>query len=324
LRLYGSVTISGAFSADEDELIVGQGPDGAVFVAGPQSSSGAEVIWVVDGTNPATIAEHLSEPAYSIAADATYLYIGFARTINAYSRTTGSLVRSWKPSASIPGERVQQIVVAGNRIWGLYTTVDSSDSPFQAGAEGAVEINPAVTAIVREVPDIADAFSVAATGSGIYYVYDQSAKVQEQTNDGHTVTQNTNQQVNIELSGRAAIQAVAVFGGEVILQHDAGQGLDAVLDAYNATTLAGPTMETDFSANEQLIATPTGMFVVGTPDTTVCAATQQQCVARFALGSAGATDPVALPTGALTSELSGPYPTVVLGVGNDLQLLRIG
>jgi hypothetical protein len=320
LAIAATLPIAGAFASSQSSPIAAQGPDGAVFVAGAPSAA-VQVIWVVDGTRPAAIAEHVAGPVTALAADAANLYVGVGRTVSAYSRTTGNLVRSWS-SAAAPGG-VSQLVVAGSRVWALFTVPDQNGQS-QTGVAGAViEINPAAGPIVRTVTGITGAFGVAAGNAGIYYVTAAGSQLVEQTNSGQTVTKPTNQQVNLELSGPSAIQAIAVTGGRVLLEHDAGQGLDAVLDAYDATTLAGPTQETGFSASEQLLATPSGIFVVGNPDTNVCTASQQQCVDRFALGTGPVGTGVGLPADTLASTLTGPYPTIVIAVGNDLDVLRI-
>jgi hypothetical protein len=161
----------------------------------------------------------------------------------------------------------------------------------------------------------------------VYYVTKQSSQLVEQTNNGDTVTVPTHQSVDLQLSGPSAIQAVAVVGGKVVLQHDAGQGLDAVLNTYDAGSLAGPSAPISFSAAEQLVSTPSGLFVIGNPDTGACAAGQQTCVRRFSLpggNSGNLGEPLALPDDTLATDETGPYPTVVLGAGSDLHVLRIG
>jgi hypothetical protein len=182
---------------------------------------------------------------------------------------------------------------------------------------------------VRTISGITGVFSFAPGNAGVYYVTKQSSQLVEQTNNGDTLTVPTHQSVNLQLSGPSAIQAVAVVGSRVVLQHDAGQGLDAVLNTYDAGSLAGPSLSIPFSAAEQLVSTPSGLFVIGNPDTGVCAGGRQTCVRRFSLsggsGGSGGTvgDPLALTDDTLATTLIGPYPTVVLGAGSDLHVLRI-
>jgi hypothetical protein len=321
LTIGASVPIAGAFGSAQTSPVAAQGPDGAVFVAGAAVSP--QIIWVVDGARPAAIAEHVTGPVTALAVDAVNLYVGVGRTVSAFSRTTGSLVRSWTSSAAPGG--VSQLVVAGTRIWALYTVPDPNGESQTGVAGSLVELNPASASAVRTVTGITGAFGVAAGAAGVYYVTAAGSQLVEQTDAGQAITKPTNQQVNLELSGPSAIQAIAVENGRVLLEHDAGQGLDAVLDAYDATTLAGPSNETEFSANEQLVAMPSGLYVVGNPDTNVCAVGgQQQCVARFQLGTGPTGTAVGLPADTLASTLTGPYPTIVIAVGNDLRVLRIG
>jgi hypothetical protein len=69
--------------------------------------------------------------------------------------------------------------------------------------------------------------------------------------------------------------------------------------------------------------TPAGIFVVGNPDTQVCAAGQSQCFDRFSLPVGPAGGAIALPADTLASTAVGPYPAVVVAEGNDLHVLRI-
>jgi hypothetical protein len=325
LAIFADVSVKGAFSTAQSGLVAAQGPDGAVFVAGvAPPTTQPQVIWVVDGVQPAAVAEHVTGPVTALAADTTNVYVGISSSIYAYSRTTGALVHRWLPTALAgSGTQVTQLAIAGDRLWGLFT--ESADAPTGAPG-GLVEIDPTSTSMVRTISGITGAFSFAAGSAGVYYVTKQSSQLVEQTNNGDTISVPTHQSVNLQLSGPSAIQAVAVVGDQVVLQHDAGQGLDAVLNTYDAGSLAGPSPAISFSAAEQLVSTPSGLLVIGNPDTGACAAGQQTCVRRFSLsgGSGGNVgDSLALPDDTLATTLTGPYPTVVLGAGSDLHVLRI-
>jgi len=310
------VAITGAFDAAETGLITAQGPDGAVFVAGRPASP--QIVWAVDGVRPAAIAEHVTGPVTALAADRANLYIGVGGTVSAYSRVTGNVVHSWAANG-MPGA-VAQLVVAGNRLWALYAV--SGDG--LAGAPGGlVEIDPAAAAPVRTISQLTGVFSIAPGSVGVYYVTKQSSQLVEQTNDGRSVSKPTRQHVDLELSGPSAIQAIAVVDGRVVLQHNAGQGLDAVLNTYDATTLAGPSASIPFSAAEELTSTPSGTFVIGDSDTNVCASSEQTCVRRFSLAAGNLGAALALPTLSVASALTGPYPAVVVAVDSDLHVVRI-
>jgi hypothetical protein len=319
LAIFADVLIKGAFSDAETGVVAAEGPDGAVFVAGAVASP--QIVWVVDGTSPAGVAEHVTGPVTALAADANNLYVGVGKSVSAFSRTTGALVRTWNEAALFG--TVTQLAVAGNRVWGLYTA--SGDGPPAAPA-ALVEIDPSSNNPARTVTGITGAFSIAAGTAGIYYVNNNSTQVVEQSNDGRTLSAPTKQAVDLQLSGPSAIQAVAVVGGHLVLQHDAGQGLDAVLNTYDAGTLSGPSMPIPFSAAEQLLSTPSGLFVVGNPETGACTSGQQTCVRRFSLASDASGyvgTSVALPDDTEASTLVGPYPTAVVGEGSDLHVLRI-
>jgi hypothetical protein len=316
LQIFADVTIKGAFASAETGLTVAQGPDGAIFVAGKIASP--QIIWVVDGVGPAGIAEHVQGPVTALAADAANLYVGVGQSITAYSRTTGNVVRTWH--TALPGT-LTELVVAGTKVWGLTTQSDDNSS---GAPDGLVELDPSSSSPMRSVTGFADTLSIAAGASSIYYVTKQSSELVEQTNAGATITAPTNQQINLQLSGPSAIQAVAVVDGEVVVQHDAGQGLDAQLNTYDATTLVGPTAQTNFSADEPLAVTASGLFVIGNSDTAACTVNQTACVRRFALPAGNSGDPLALPDETIASTVTGPYPTVVLAVDSDLHVLRIG
>jgi hypothetical protein len=316
LTIFADVPIKGGFSGAQAGVVAAQGPDGAVFAAGAVASP--QIVWVVDGTSPAGVAEHVAGPVTALAVDTSNLYVGIGKSVYAYSRTTGALVHTWTQAALFG--TVNQLAIAGNRLWGLYTAPD--DGPPAAPA-ALVEIDPSSSTPVRTVTDITGAFSVAAGSAGVYYVTNNSSQVVEQTNDGRALSAPTKQAVDLQLSGPSAIQAVAVVGGQLVLQHDAGQGLDAVLNTYDATSLAGPSAPIPFSAAEQLLSTPSGLFVVGNSDTAACTSGQQTCVRRFSLTGGNAGSSVALPDDTDASTLTGPYPTVVIGEGSDLHVLRI-
>lgn len=315
LSVFADAAIKGAFSSAETGLTVAQAPDGAIFVAGKVASP--QIIWVVDGVGPAGIAEHVKGPVTALAADAANLYVGVGQTVTAYSRTTGNVTRTW--NTALPGT-LTQLAVAGTKVWALST--DSGDSTPDA-PNGLIELDPSSSSPVRSVTGFSGTFSIAAGPSSVYYVTKQSSELVQQTNAGATLTAPTNQQVNLQLSGPSAIQAVAVVGGQVIVQHDAGQGLDAQLNTYDAGTLVGPIAQTNFSAGEPLAVTASGPFVVGNADTGVCTANQAACVRRFSLPTGNAGDPLALPDDTIASAITGPYPTVVLARGSDLHVLRI-
>ena len=280
-------------------------------VASPQ------VIWVVDGVGPAGIAEHVKGPVTALAADAADLYVGVGQTVTAYSRTTGNVAHTW--NTALPGT-LTQLAVVDTKVWGLSTAADENapDAP-----EGLVELDPSSSSPVRSVTGFTGAFSIAAGPSSVYYVTKQSSELVQQTNAGATITAPTNQQVNLQLSGPSAIQAVAVVGTQLIVQHDAGQGLDAQLNTYDATTLVGPVAQANFSADEPLAETASGLFVVGNSETGACTANQTACVRRFSLPAGNVGDPLALPDDTIASAVTGPYPTVVLARGSDLHVLRI-
>ena len=72
------------------QITAAEGPDGAVFVS-PQSHDTATttVVWVVDPTGPAEIAEHVNGGVRALAADATNLYVVADDSVIGYTRSHG-------------------------------------------------------------------------------------------------------------------------------------------------------------------------------------------------------------------------------------------
>ena len=252
-----------------------EAPDGTVFVGSP----GGTVVWTVKlGTAPA-VAEHVPGGADALAADSTYLYVASGHTVYAYARDTGDLTRQWSLPTS--KDSVLNLEVTGARLWAR-TGMQAFDPPADAKAT-LVELDKAGGGPLRQV-SVPWSTSIAGGPTGLYYVL-SSQTVVEQTDAGTTLSAPVNDPVNLTLSGPNAIQVEGVDGNRVVVAHFAGQGLDAVLEAYDATTLKGPSQPTQFSAAAAVVVTANGL-VAAFDDANGCGGGQGTfCLTPYPLGS---------------------------------------
>lgn len=272
-----------------------EAPDGTVFVGTP----GGNVVWTAKlGAAPA-VAEHVTGGADALAADAKYLYIASGHTVYAYSRSTGALARQWTLPAS--KDSVLNLELTGSRLW-VRMGVQASDPPADAKAT-LVELNKSGGGPLRQetVPRTTD---LVGGPTGLYYVLSSKTLV-EQTDAGTTKSAPVNDPVNLELSGAYAIQAEAVAGNQLLVVHFAGQGLDATLHTYDASTLAGPSAATPYSAAATLAADDSGRLV--TLENEGDCGDGRLCLAKMTLGTGISPNSIAVAPGALL----GPQPVMV-------------
>jgi hypothetical protein len=126
-------------------------------------------------------------------------------------------------------------------------------------------------------------------------------------------------------SGGGIAGIVSVAGGLVWVSDPAGQGLDAQLLPYSATTLQ-PMGSYSGSVTEQIVDTAAGALVLsGANGPGACpqsaSASSTSCVFRIS-AAAALSDPT--PVGS-ADQLVGPYPAVVIvgASGNDLAVARL-
>ncbi len=286
-------------------VLAAEGSNGAVFVTAP----GETVVWVVEPAGNAGVAEHAPAGVDALAVDTAYLYVACGEQLLAYSRQTGDLARQW----ALPAGKgvVRQIAVTGRRLWAAIGPQGTDPSPTP---ETLVEIDPSASALLRQL-SVPNSTAIAGGPTGLYYVVSSKTLV-EQTDAGTTKSAPVNDAVNLELSGSAAIQVDAVDGERVLVHHDAGQGLDAVLSVYSAQTLSGPTQVTPYGAGYQLAVTPNALLVLSFESDT-CAGSQA-CLSRFDLGTGPQPSGVSVQPGTLV----GPYPAVVAEDGGVIHVVR--
>lgn len=292
-------------SSDFLAAIAAEAPDGSVFTAFGSQQGGAPVapvgtaVYVVDGDQPAQVAEHPPIPVVALAADSTYLYVGGGRQIIQYTRATGATARTW--TLSLP---IRLIAVAAGKLWAVVG--DSVSGPGQV-----MELSPGSATVTRVGTDAANVTSIAAGPLGLYYVESGGATIVHISLDGTRQQAPTHQTVNEQLSGPAAIQAISVIGSQLLVIHDAGQGLDSSSQTYAAATLAGPRTNAPGTAgSDHAIDSLAGPVDRSGPDALPCSGTA--CVGRFNLATGKITDAVTYPQSTRLGPLLGPYPAVIV------------
>ena len=294
-----------------------EAPDGAVFAAFGAQQAGSPVpagtaIYVVDGDQPAQVAEHPAIPVAALAADDSNLYVGGGDQIVEYARATGTIARTWQ--VALP---VRLMALGAGRLWAVVGSA--------SGSGQVVEIDPDASTVTTVGTDAANVTSIAAGPLGLYYVEAGGATIVHINPDGARQEAPTHQVVNEQLSGPGAIQAISVIGGRLFLVHDAGQGLDSSSQTYGGSTLAGPLTNTPGSAGSNhaidSLAGPVDMSQSRTPGCSSSA----NCVGRYTIGSGAVTDAVTYPQSARLGPLLGPYPAVfVFPSSGEVYLDRLG
>jgi hypothetical protein len=304
-------------SSDFLAAIAAEAPDGSVFVSfGAQQNSAqgvpaGTVVYVVDGNEPAQVAEHPSVPVVALAADDTYLYVGGNDEIIAYSRSTGNVARTW--TLSMP---VRLMAVGGGKLWAVTGSI--------SGSGQVVEINPGSAGVTPVGTDTANVADIAAGPLGLYYVESGGATIVRISPNGTRLQAATNQTVNQQLSGPGAVQAISVIGNQLYVIHDAGQGLDSSSQTYDASTLSGPESNAPgLAGGNHAIDSLAGPIDKSQPGSTSCP--NSGCVGRYNLSSGALTDSVTFPQSTSLGPLLGPYPAlIVFPATGSVYLDRIG
>ncbi len=285
------------------QITAAEAPDGAVFVS-PQShdTAATTVVWVVDPTGPAEIAEHVNGGVSALAADAGNLYVVADDSVIGYTRSTGTQMGQWKlppiDTANTSDANLVSMIAASGQVLVMIT---------QGNEQDVYRIEPTSTAAPKE---IAEGTSAAFGPDGsVYYERSDNHLVKLSPSDVTTVGPALANSPNGEGGGIAGINAVA--GGLIWVSEPAGQGLDAQLSPYNAATLQAMGSYSG-SVTEQIVDTSAGALVLvgangpgGCPQGPTAAAIS--CVFRISQ-----TAQLSFPTPVGTAEqLLGPIPEVV-------------
>jgi hypothetical protein len=285
------------------QITAAEAPDGAVFVSQEgHDPATTTVVWVVDPTGPAEIAEHVNGGVSALAADATNLYVVADDSVIGYTRSTGNQMGQWK---------LPTIDTANTSDADLVSLVAASGEVLVMIAQGNVQdvyrILPTSTAAAKE---IAQGTSAAFGPDGsVYYEGSDNRLVKLSPAGVTTVGPLLANNPNGSGGGIAGVDAVA--GGLVWVSEPAGQGLDAQLSPYNADTLQAMGSYSG-SVTEQIVDTSAGALVlVGADGPGACpqgpTAASISCVFRISQ-----TAELSFPTPVGTADqLLGPLPAVV-------------
>lgn len=272
--------------------VAAEAPDGAVFVSDPTKS----VVWVVDGDQPAAVAEHVAGITNSLAADAGSLYIATFSTVYRYDRTTGSQVQQWTlpavKRANASDELLVSLTVSHGTLWVFITQGQDVD---------AYRIDPNSAAPPQRV--VTSLGAVVGSDGSLYYERTDSHLVRLAPAGGSTVGAPLANHPNGLGGGVQMIESIAA--GQVWATEPAGQGLDASYRAFGAQTLS-PGATLLGTVGTTMLDTLAGSLALSGNEDRSCPV-QARCVLRID-GHAGVSDP--LPVGAAL-QLLGPYPAVV-------------
>jgi hypothetical protein len=285
------------------QITAAEAPNGAVFVS-PESHANPTptVVWVVDPVGPAEIAEHVNGGVSALAADDTNFYVVSNSTVIGYTRSTGNQMGQWNlppiNTANTSNADLVSMVAAAGEVLVLIA---------QGNLEDVYRLHPGSTAAPQMIAQGTSA--VIGPDGTVYYERSDNHLVALSPAGVTTVGPLLANSPNGSGGGIAGVDAVA--GGIVWVSIPAGQGLDAQLLPYSATTLAAMGNYTG-SVTEQIVDTLAGPLVLAGPDGPgACpqgvSGTSTSCVFRIS-AAAALSDPTPVGT---ADQLVGPYPAVV-------------
>jgi hypothetical protein len=299
------------------QITAAEAPDGAVFVSQEShDSSVTTVVWVVDPSGPAEIAEHVTGGVSALAADATNLYIFADNSVTGYTRSTGNQMGQW----TLP-----PVSTANTSDADLVSMVAANGEVLVMIAQGNLQDIYRIRPTSTSAPKLIAHGTSAAFGSNgtVFYERSDNRLVALSPTGTTTVGPLLPNAPNGEGGGIADVDAVA--GGLVWVSIPAGQGLDAQLTPYSATTLQAMGKYPG-SVTEQIVDTSAGPLVLVGPDgpggcPQGTSATSTSCVFRIS-PTAALTDPTTVGS---AEQLLGPQPAVVTAspTSSDLVVDRL-
>jgi hypothetical protein len=300
--------------------VTAEASNGDVFIAVPKTST-TDAIEVIVGSHAPKVVATVPAGTVGIAVSPTQFFVAGRRAISSFDRTTDAFIRTWvvKVPATLggakPGVFGGILRYGDGRLWALGST---------GGGKEVVEINPA-SASITVVGSGKNVFDLAVGPRGVYFVHTGGHTLVRVAANGTKVTKPTHEAVSETLSGPAALQVIAVNGNTLLISHDAGQGLDAGLLRYNATTLARLSEAGTSVFHTDVVPTVVGDLVLFNQTTGEGCSTKAHpvCIAPISTTTAKTGPGVALPTGSALSVLHGPFPAVIVRHGSGSELLRV-
>ena len=285
------------------QITAAEAPNGAVFVSQEShDSTVTTVVWVVDPSGPAEVAEHVNGGVSALAADPTNLYVVADDSVIGYTRSTGNQMGQWKlpaiDTANTSDADLVSMVAANGQVLVMIA---------QGNLQDVYRINPNSTAAPKMIAQGTSA-AIGPDGS-VYYERSDNHLVKLTAAGVITVGPLLANTPNGEGGGIASVAAVA--GGLVWVSVPAGQGLDTQLVPYDSTTLQSMGRYSG-SVTEQIVDTSAGPLVLVGPDgpgdcPQGTLAISTSCVFRIS-STAVLSDPTTVGE---ADQLLGPDPAVI-------------
>jgi hypothetical protein len=299
-----------------NQILATEGPDGAVFVAAQAPASPTpSIVYVVDGTSPAAITEHMSSGVAALAADASNLYVATYSNVTAYNRNTGNQDAQWTlPTINTANSSNDDLVAMAAGGGSVLVSIT------QGNAVSVYRIDPGSSAapalVVQGLGDV-----VGSDGT-IYYESTDHHLVALSSSGGTTTGPLLADTPNGLGGGVQYVNFVA--GGAVWVGEPAGQGLDSQWTTYATSSLA-QVGQFGGTAGNQYVDTAAGPLVLSIPEVSSCPqqgspAEAVWCVSRITLGGTSSNP---LPLTPNAAALVGPYPVAIESTSTALQLIRI-
>jgi hypothetical protein len=308
LSVVGKISIPGV----TDDPVATEAPDGAVFVSDFSANTDSPtVVWVIDGAQPAVVAEHVPIGISGLVADSSSLYVASDSSVIRYDRASGAQAAEWRFPAP-------DIGTASPSNAHLVSLAVSNDSVYVFVAEGAaaggvdVYLGPSSGSGSPSLLFSSQAGAAVGPDGSLYH----------ERSDDHLVRTAPDGVVTVGPSlGVPPDSILTVAAGILWVQEVQGQGVGALYRSFDASTLAplgtyqgvdGESSLTDTVAGP--IDAPGSYGPKSCPDS-------DGCVFRF---SANATLADPLPVGDAYQVL-GPQPAVIVtNTAGTAELDRLG
>ena len=239
-------------------VVATEGPDGAVFVA-PEApgAPGPSVVYVVDGSSPVQVAEHVGAGVAALAADASNLYVADYAHVTAFSRSSGTEVAQWSlPPLSAADASNDDLVAMTATAGRVFVRVTQGD------AVSVYSIEPSSSAGPREL--VSGLGAAVGPDGAVYYERSDDHLVKLSTSGVSTVGPALADAPNGLGGGVQYVSTVA--GGLVWVSEPAGQGLDARYTEYDTSTLQAVGTYDGTTAQQFADAGTAGALVLSGPN----------------------------------------------------------
>lgn len=295
-------------------IVAGEAPDGAVFLAVRLSAS-TDAIEVATGSHAPKVVTDVPGGTVAIAASHSLFFVAGRTALSGFRRSSGAVTRTW--SVRVPksfGLAGGPMVYGDGRLWAVRLT--------SKGRE-VVEINPS-SATITTVGSGHNVENLAVGPRGVYFVQSGGHTLVRVAANGTHVTAPTHETVNEHLSGPAAVQPIAVSGKTLLVAHDFGQGEDAELIRYNAASLAKLSEVSTNLFHTDIVPTVDGNLLLFNGTVGGCSTPAHPvCVAEISTTTAKTSHGRQLPAGQALSALVGPHPAVVVRHAGHVRLVRL-